>query len=51
MKAGFIDAAVPQEQVLATAMGYAEKLKMLPRQSFAESKLQLRKETIAKMQA
>jgi len=25
VKAGFIDAAVPQEQVLATAMGYAEK--------------------------
>ena len=51
VKAGFIDAAVPQEQVLATAMGYAEKLKMLPRQSFAESKLQLRKETIEKMKA
>ena len=51
VKAGFLDAAVPQEQVLATAMGYAEKLKMLPRQSFAESKIQLRKETIEKMKA
>ena len=51
VKAGFLDAAVPQEQVLATAMSYAEKLKMLPRQSFADSKLQLRKETLAKMKA
>ena len=51
VKAGFLAAAVPQEQVLATAMGYAEKLKMLPRQSFAESKIQLRKETIEKMKA
>jgi len=47
--AGFIDAAVPQEQVLATAMGYAEKLKMLPRDAFATSKQKLRSETIEKM--
>ena len=46
---GYLDAAVPQEQVLATAMGYAEKLKMLPAKAFAESKLQLRKETLSKM--
>ena len=49
VKAGFLDAAVPQEKVLATAMGYAEQLKMLPSQAFAASKLQLRKETLEKM--
>jgi enoyl-CoA hydratase len=49
IKAGFLDAAVPQDQVLRTALGYAEKLKMLPRSAFAESKIQLRKDTIAKM--
>lgn len=49
VKAGFLDAAVPQDQVLRTAMGYAEKLKMLPRADFAESKIQLRKATIEKM--
>ena len=49
VKAGFLDAAVPQDQVLRTAMGYAEKLKMLPRAAFAESKIQLRKATIEKM--
>ncbi|APE06609.1 enoyl-CoA hydratase [Alteromonas sp. RW2A1] len=49
VKAGFLDAAVPQDQVLRTAMGYAEKLKMLPRAAFAESKMQLRKATIEKM--
>ena len=49
VKAGFLDAAVPQEKVLATAMRYAEQLKMLPSQAFAASKLQLRKETLEKM--
>ncbi|GFD90360.1 enoyl-CoA hydratase [Tenacibaculum sp. KUL152] len=49
VKAGFLDAAVPQDQVLATALGYADKLKMLPRQAFAESKMQLRKTTLANM--
>ena len=49
VKAGFLDVAVPQEKVLATAMGYAEQLKMLPSQAFAASKLQLRKETLEKM--
>ena len=49
VKAGFLDAAVPQEKVLATAMGYAEQLKMLSSQAFAASKLQLRKETLEKM--
>lgn len=49
VKVGYLDAAVPQDQVLATAMGYAEKLKMLPANAFAESKLQLRKETLSKM--
>ena len=49
VKAGFLDAAVPQEKVLATAIGYAEQLKMLPSQAFAASKLQLRKETLEKM--
>ena len=49
VKAGFLDAAVPQEKVLATAMGYAKQLKMLPSQAFAASKLQLRKETLEKM--
>ena len=49
VKAGFLDVAVPQEKVLATAMGYAEQLKMLPSQAFAASKLQLRKDTLEKM--
>lgn len=49
VKAGFLDAAVPQEKVLATAMGYAEQLKMLPSKAFAASKLQLRRETLDKM--
>ena len=49
VKAGFLDAAVPQEKVLATAIGYAEQLNMLPSQAFAASKLQLRKETLEKM--
>jgi enoyl-CoA hydratase len=51
VKAGFIDAAVAQEAVLPTAMSYAEKLKMLPRDAFATSKLKLRGDTIEKMQA
>lgn len=49
VKAGFLDAALPQEHVLPTALGYADKLKMLPRDAFAESKLQLRKSTLEKM--
>lgn len=49
INAGFLDAALPQQQVLTTALHYAEKLKMLPRSSFAESKLQLRKDTLQKM--
>lgn len=49
VKAGFLDAAVPQEKVLPTALGYAEKLKMLPGSAFAESKIQLRKSTLTKM--
>ena len=49
IKAGFLDMAVSQEKVLVTALGYADKLKMLPRASFAEAKLALRKETLEKM--
>jgi enoyl-CoA hydratase len=49
VKAGFLDAAVQQEQVLPTAVDYADKLKMLPRNSYAEAKIQLRKSTLASM--
>lgn len=49
VKAGFLDAAVPQDQVLAMAMGYAEQLKMLPSNAFAQSKLQLRQDTLDRM--
>ncbi len=49
IKAGFLDMAVSQEKVLVTALGYADKLKMLPRASFAGAKLALRRETLEKM--
>ena len=49
VKAGYLDAAVPQDNVLNTAMSYAAQLKMLPSSAFAESKRQLRKETLEKM--
>jgi len=51
VEAGFLDAVVPQEQVLKTAMKYAEQLKMLPSHAFAESKKQLRKSTLALMRS
>jgi enoyl-CoA hydratase len=51
VKAGFLDAAVPQDKVLKTAMQYAEQLKMLPSHAFAASKLQLRNTTLELMRS
>lgn len=47
--AGYLDMAVPQDQVLSTAKAYAEQLKMLPSSSFAQSKHQLRQHTLDNM--
>lgn len=50
VKAGFLDAAVSQDKVLTAAMQYAEQLKALPKHAFAAAKLQLRQDTLKRMQ-
>jgi len=49
VKAGFLDIVVPQEQLLAQAMGYAQGLAKLPAKYYAINKLDLRSEALSKM--
>ena len=49
VKAGFLDIVVPQEQVLAQAMGYAQGLAQLPAKYYEINKLDLRSGALSKM--
>ena len=49
VKAGFLDEVVPQEKLLAQAMGYAQSLAQLPATYYEINKLDLRSEPLSKM--
>jgi enoyl-CoA hydratase len=51
VKAGYLDRVVEADQLMATAMGYAEALKSLTGSSLTGNKLLLREETIAAIKA